>query len=165
MDKETKDYIDSKLKDQLHDGNYAQRVNFFDLFGYTEPVFIQGATIATTSTSDTYFIAPRNLVLTEAYFSGTDALASSDTNYITWSITNLGQAGAGTAAMLLVSDLNTTKTTGGVAITANSKRTLVVSTTPLNVQVNQGDRIRIRATATGTLANTVTFPVYQLIFS
>ena len=157
--------IDQATKDHIHDGNFGQRINFFDIFGYTEPVFVQSATIATTGNTDTYFIAPRTMTLTEAYVSGTDALATSNTNYITFTITNLGQAGAGTNALLLASDLNTTKTTGGAALAANTKRTLTVSTTPTAVQVVQGDRILIRAAATGTLANTVTFPVYQLIFS
>ena len=159
------EYTNQQIKDHIHDGNFSQRINFFDIFGYTEPVFVQSATVATTGNTDTYFIAPRNLVLTEAYVSGTTALTASDTNYITWTVTNLGQDGAGTAVMLLVSDLNTTKATGGVALVANSKRTLVVTTTPVDAQVNQGDRILIRAAVTNTLANTVTFPVYQLIFS
>lgn len=160
-----KEWVLEQIKTHIHDGNFSQRVNFFDIFGYTEPLSIQGGTIATTGNSDTYFIAPRSITLIEAYFSGTDALAASDTNYITWTITNLGQAGAGSNALLSTSDLNTTKATGGVAITANSKRTFVISTTPSAVQVVQGDRVRIRAAVTGTLANTVTFPVYQLIFS
>lgn len=160
-----KQYIDEQIKTHIHDGNFSQRINFFDIFGYTEPIFVQSATITTTGSTDTYFVAPRTMTLVEAYFSGTDALATSDTNYITWTITNLGQTGAGTNALLLSSDLNTTKATGGAAIAANTKRTLTVSTTPTAVQVIQGDRIRIRAAATGTLANTVTFPVYQLIFS
>lgn len=148
----------------LHDGNYSQRVNFFDIFLYSEPVSIPSATIATTGNTDTYLIAPRSLTLNSAFFSGLDALATSNTNYITWTITNLGQAGAGTAAMLLVADSNTTKATGGSALAANTKRTLAISGTPANLPVTQGDRLLIRAAVTGTLANSVTFPVYQLIF-
>lgn len=37
--------------------------------------------------------------------------------------------------------------------------------TAANLDVVQGDRLRIRAAATGTLANTVTFPAYMLRFS
>ena len=162
---DTKRQLDEAIKNHIHDGNFSQRINFFDIFGYTEPVFVQSATIATTGNTDTYFIAPRNMTLGAAYFSGTTALATDNTNYLTFSITNLGQAGAGTNAMLLSSDLNTTKTTGGSAIVADTKRTLVLSTTLTNLAVVQGDRIRIRGASAVTLANTVTFPVYQLIFN
>jgi hypothetical protein len=40
-----------------------------------------------------------------------------------------------------------------------------LSSTAANLVVAAGDRLRIRAAATGTLANTVTFPVYMLNFS
>lgn len=125
----------------------------------------QGATIATTGNSDVFVIAPAAGTLTSAVFSGTDALATSDTNFITFSITNLGQAGAGTAAMLAATDANTTKATGGTALSANAARSLTLNGTAANLVVAAGDRIRIRAAATGTLANTVTFPVYRLNFT
>ena len=95
-------------------------------------------------------------------FSGTDALAASDTNYITWTFTNLGQAGSDTDAILASSDANTTKSTGGSAISANTKRTLTLTSALTDLDVIEGDRIRIRAAVTGTLANTVTFPVYLI---
>jgi len=125
----------------------------------------QGATIATTSTSDVYVVVPQAGTLTSALFSGVDALAANDSNYITFTIVNLGQAGAGSAAMLAATDANTTKSTGGTALSANTKRTLTLNGTAANLVVAAGDRLRLRATATGTLANTVTFPVYQLTFS
>jgi hypothetical protein len=125
----------------------------------------QGATITTTGNSDVYMIADAAGVLTGARFSGTDALAASDTNYITFSITNLGTGGAGSAAMLAATDANTTKVTGGTALTANAARSLTLNGTAANLVVAAGDRLRVRAAATGTLANTVTFPVYNLIFS
>ena len=92
----------------------------------------QGGTIATTGNSDTFIIAPYSGVVSGAIFSGVDALAANNTNYITFSITNLGQAGAGSAASLVVV---------------------------------KGDRLRLRAAATGTLANTVVAPVYALTFT
>lgn len=131
--------------------------------GFSE--MMQGATIATTGNSDVYVIADAAGVLTSARFSGTDALAASDTNYITFSITNLGTTGAGSAAMLAATDANTTKTTGGTALTANALRNLTLNGTAANLVVAAGDRIRARAAVTGTLANTVTFPVYNLIYS
>lgn len=156
--------IAQAIKDHIHDGNFSQRVNFFDIFGYTEPVFVQSSTIATTGNTDTYFMAPRDMTLSFVYFSATAGLATDNTNYITFTITNLGLDGAGSAAMLSTGAENTTKTTGGSAIVADTRRQLAVSATPANLTVKQGDRIRIRAAASGTLGNTVTFPVYQLIF-
>ena len=103
----------------------------------------QGATIATTSNSDLYMIADAAGVLIGARFSGTDALAASDTNYITFSITNLGTSGSGSAAMLAATDANTTKTTGGTALTANAARSLTLNGTAANLVVAAGDRLRI----------------------
>ena len=125
----------------------------------------QGATIATTGNADVFVIAPVSGVLSAAWFSGVDALAASDINYITFTITNLGTSGSGTAAMLAATDANTTKTTGGTALTANAQRVLSLNGTAANLVVAAGDRLRIRAAATGTLANTVTFPVYMLNFT
>lgn len=125
----------------------------------------QGATIATTGNSDVFVIAPAAGTLASAVFSGVDALAASNTDYITFSVTNLGTTGAGTAAMLAATDANTTKSTGGTALTANAARNLTLNGTAANLVVAAGDRIRIRAAATGTLANTVTFPVYRLNFT
>jgi hypothetical protein len=110
-------------------------------------------------------IAPAAGVLTSALFSGVDALTANDTNYITFGITNLGQAGSGTAAMLAATDVNTTKATGGTGLAANTVRSLTLNGTAANLVVAAGDRIRIRATVSGTLANTVTFPVYRLTFT
>jgi hypothetical protein len=125
----------------------------------------QGATITTTGNSDVFVIAPVSGVLSAAWFSGVDALAASDTNYITFTVTNLGTSGSGTAAMLAATDANTTKSTGGTALTANARRVLSLNGTAANLVVAAGDRLRIRAAATGTLANTVTFPVYMLNFT
>jgi len=123
------------------------------------------ATIATTGNADAYIIVDAAGVLTSARFSGTDALAASDTNYITFTITNLGTTGSGTATMLAAADANTTKATNGSAIAANALRTLTLNTTAANLVVAVGDRLRVRAAVTGTLANTVTFPVYNLTFT
>lgn len=155
-------YTDQQIATHIHDGNFALRVNFPDLFLYSEPLNVNSATIATTGNTDAYFLAPRTLNLAQVDFSGVDALAASNTNYITWTITNLGQAGAGTAAML---GTNTTQVTGGSALAANTKRTFVLSSVINDLHVNQGDRVRIRAAVTGTLANTVTFPNYLLQFN
>lgn len=128
-------------------------------YGIHAPV---GASIATTSTTDTYFQVPKSGRITHINFGSLAALAADDTNYITWTISNLGQAGAGTTAILSTADTNTTKATGGSALVASAKRSLVLSTTATNLDVVEGDTIRIRATASGTLAGAVTVPRYSV---
>lgn len=123
------------------------------------------ATIATTGNTEIFFLVDETGSLNSADFNGVDVLAANDTNYITWSMVNLGQAGAGTTDMLAVSDANTTKATGGTALAANTKRALTVHGTPANLDVVAGDLIRVRAAATGTLANTVTIPRYCVRFT
>lgn len=131
-------------------------------YGVHVPV---GASIATTSTTDTYFQVPKSGRVASVKFSSLAALATSDTNYITWSITNLGQAGSGSTAILATDDLNTTKATGGAAIVASSSKSLVLHGTVTNLDVVEGDVIRIRATATGTLAGAVTVPSYNVMIA
>lgn len=118
--------------------------------------------IATTSTTDEYVFAPKTGKLTQAVFSSLAALAAHDTNFITFSIVNLGQDGAGDNVMLAATAANTTKITGGTALTANNKRTLTLTDTAADLLVTEGDRLRIRATADGTLAGAVTRPIYEL---
>ena len=126
----------------------------------------EGVTIAAAAgATNEYIIAPEAGSLASIEINPLVALAANDTNYITWTVVNLGQAGAGSTAMLAVVNANTTKSTGGTALAINTKRTLTIHGTPANLVVAQGDKIKIVATVTGTLANTVTVPVYILRFS
>jgi hypothetical protein len=118
--------------------------------------------IATTSNTDEYVIVPKSGTLVGVDFSSLAALTANDTNFITFSITNLGQGGAGSVAMLAATDPNTTKATGGSALVANAKRQLTLHGTAANLVVVEGDRLRIRFAADGTLANVVTRPVVNL---
>lgn len=129
-----------------------------------KPVQVVSASIATTGDTDVYVIAPEAGTLESVDFSSLAALTANDSNYITFSITNLGQAGAGSTAMLAATDPNTTKATGGTGLTANGRRSLTLHGTAANLVVAAGDRLRIRAAATGTLAGAVTVPVYLLRF-
>lgn len=124
-----------------------------------------GASIATTSTTDIYFQVPKSGRLAAIFFSSLAALAAHDTNFITFTVTNLGQAGAGTTEMLAASDANTTKITGGTALVANAKRTFTLSAVAGALDVVEGDTIRVRATAGGTLAGAVTVPRVAPLFS
>lgn len=120
-------------------------------------------TIATTSTTDTYVQVPRSGTVIAAYYGGATALAASDTNYITFSITNLGSGGAGSTALLAATAVNTTQATGGTALTANAVRTLTLSGTSANLSVTEGDTLRVRASVTGTLGGAISNPRVTLL--
>ena len=118
--------------------------------------------IATTSTTDEYVIAAKTGKVTAVKLLSLSGLAAHDSNYITPTVTNLGAAGSGTAALLAASDANTTKATGGSALTANVVRSWTLSSTAADLNVTEGDVLRIRATATGTLAGAVTRPLWEV---
>lgn len=118
--------------------------------------------IATTSTTDEYIIAAKTGKVTAVKLNSLSGLAAHDSNYITPTVVNLGAAASGTAAILAVSDANTTKATGGSALTANVVRSWTLSSTAADLLVTEGDVIRIRATATGTLAGAVTRPLWEV---
>ena len=119
--------------------------------------------IATTSTTDEYIIVKKTGKVTSAGLWSLSGLAAHDSNYITPTIVNLGAAGSGTAALLAVSDANTTKSTGGAALTANVQRSWTLTSTAADLLVTEGDVLRCRATATGTLAAAVTRPIWKVI--
>jgi hypothetical protein len=60
---------------------------------------------------------------------------------------------------------NSTRATGGSAITAETLRTLTLTSTAADLAVTVGDRLRVRYAVTGTLANTVTGAVTTIIFT
>ena len=67
--------------------------------------------------------------------------------------------------MLATSDANTTKSTGGAAWVASAGRKLTLHGTKANLKVAEGDTLRIRAAATGTLAGAVTKPRVTLLIA
>ncbi len=118
--------------------------------------------IATTGNTDEYLMAAKTGKVVAAVFSSLASLAAHDTNFVTFLITNLGQAGAGTAEILSSAATNTTKITGGAALAASTKRTLVISSTLADTAVTEGDVLRVRFTAGGTLSGAVTRPIVQI---
>jgi hypothetical protein len=119
-------------------------------------------TVATTGNSDILFIVPRTVKVEAIKVVGTATLAANDTNFITWTVTNLGQAGAGSTELLSTAATNTTQVTGGSALTTLVPRSLVLTSTDASLKPVEGDVLRVRAAATGTLANTVTG--YEVFF-
>lgn len=119
--------------------------------------------IATTGDTDEYLIAEKTGKVVAAVFSSLAALAAHDTNYFSFEIANLGQDGNGSNAILGAVDGNTTKSTGGAALSANTKRALILNTDMTKLDVTEGDRLRLRAkSGGGTLAGAVTRPVWQI---
>lgn len=53
IDQETKQYIENELLNQLHDGNKAQRINEYDLFGRIRYVLYRAVSSATALTTGT----------------------------------------------------------------------------------------------------------------
>lgn len=82
-------------------------------------------------------------------------VTTSDATYWTASAVNKGAAGTGTTAILAASDANTTKATGGSALTAYVARAWSLHGTPANLAVTKGDVIAVTFTKTGAAADLV----------
>lgn len=117
---------------------------------------------ATTGANTGYVRSPVTGRLVSAQFVGEDALATDDSNYLTFAVANKLVSGAGAVAMLAATDANTTKATGGVAVAAVIGRSLTVSGTAANLRVLAGDVIAVTSTPTGTLANAIDKPTVRL---
>lgn len=119
--------------------------------------------IATTGNTDEYVTVPKSGRAVAAFLHALLALVANDTNYVTVSITNLGQAGAGSAPLLAATDPNTTKATGGTGFAANTKRSLTLNGTVTNLDVVEGDRLLVRFAVTGTLGAAITRPQVTIL--
>jgi hypothetical protein len=132
--------------------DFDQRIDTYTLSTtITDNVSNAGLNIlpgANTNTAIGYCIVPRDGYLVSAKLVAQDTLAANDTNYQTFSLTNKLGAGAGSTAMLAATDANTTKATGGSALTAQVPRSLTLNGTAANLRVNAGDLLLFTATAT-----------------
>lgn len=81
-----------------------------------------------------------------------DALATDNTNFVTFRLINKSAADAD---IIAATDANTTKTTGGSALTAYTPRTLTLATAA-GVDVAAQAVLALRVTGAGTLTNTLT---------
>lgn len=107
-------------------------------------------------TTEVLVMVPFAGTVTAAWFAAKDALIANDTNFVTFAIKNKGQAGAGTTDVLSTAAGNTTKVTGGSALTGYKKRDLALNGTPANLVVAAGDVLAVQVVGAGTLANTLT---------
>jgi hypothetical protein len=100
--------------------------------------------------TDLYLLAPEDGNLHSVEFSTSAALAPNATNYVTFTLVNLGQDGLGVMNMLEASLRNNTQI-GGANIVANSRLVLPVSALKGALVVKAGDRLKFTTTVTGTL--------------
>jgi hypothetical protein len=118
-------------------------------------------TIATTGTFTGYCRVPSTGTLATVGFVAASNLAANDTNYITFTCTNVTQS-----KTLFANDATeNTKATGGTAITADGLRYFTLTGTTADLNVTAGDLIKIVATVTGTLANAVNSVTYSIDFN
>lgn len=82
-------------------------------------------------------------------------VGSDNTNFWTFDLVNRGASGTGTTPMLLATDTNTTKTTGGSGISADVARTLSLNGTPTNLDTAADNVLRFTATKAAAAPNLV----------
>ena len=116
-------------------------------------------------TVDVYIMAPEDGMLHSVEFSVSDDLAASDTIYLGFFLTNLGQNGLYYVEMLSSSPENTTRITGGSPLVANSRRVLKLTPVEELLKVTAGDRLRFRLGSTGNIAKSLRAPVVLLRFN
>jgi hypothetical protein len=124
-------------------------------------------TIPTTGTASAYFLADRCGALNLASLLSRTALALDAANYVTVTVDNLGPINTpdSNAAMLAVSDANTTKLTTGTAISANIPRSLTLHGTASHLSATRGDVVRLRVANNGTLSVPLFGPEGHLEFA
>ena len=108
-----------------------------------------GSISATTSFS---IIVPAVAgVLARVSFVTATGVTTSDTDNWTFALVNKGASGSGTTVMVDGTDAaNSTKATGGTAMTANVKRSLTLSSTPANLVTASEDVLVLTFTKTGS---------------
>ena len=116
--------------------------------------------IAISGTTSVYTTVPMTGVVTGLQFASTTGIGTSATNYYNFIITNLGQAGAGTASIT-----NGALTTQAVGIGTNTPYSLTLNATGSNLVVTKGDRLKVDVGASGTPVSTLTHPSFLLSVS
>lgn len=122
--------------------------------------------IATTGTTSAYITAPETSRVSSVAFAGSTGHGSSSTDFITFQIVNLGQAGAGTIQLLHGSSTTKGTDAGGLGgLGTNTTYPLTLSATVSNLSVAKNDRMKLDATVSGTLSNTITLPSWIVTFA
>jgi hypothetical protein len=118
--------------------------------------------VASTS-AFSVLVPPGAATLRAVKLSAKTTIATSDTNYWTFALTNKGAAGDGTTPMLAATDANTTKATGGSALTGYVARSLTLHGTAGNLAVTPGHVLELTMTKTAAAA-AIDQPVVELQF-
>lgn len=165
---------DTKAK---HDGCYfftdfegPERQVFHTLALFTNNASTPDENRVTTVNGDIIsciFRVRRAGLLQGVAYVGEDGLATSNTDYVQFSMVNKLRNGSGAVDMLNTGDVNTTKTTGGSALTAYMSRSLSLNATTENLCVMPGDVIEVKMTvvAATALGNVINRPTINLLFS
>lgn len=113
-------------------------------------------TVGTSAgTTEINVVAPMSGSIVGVFWVSKDALATSDSNYVTFALVNRGTGGATTAVLSTSpAGVNTSKATGGTQITAYTRYAMAVN--GANAPVNVNDVLSFQVTVTGTLANSLT---------
>lgn len=120
----------------------------------TKRLTVQLGTISATSSFRVILPAHVGTIARVSIAVGT-TVSANDTNFWTFALVNKEAGGAGTTATLAATDANTTKATGGSAITADIKRNLTLHGTAGNLNTAAEDVLVFTATKTASAANLV----------
>lgn len=115
-------------------------------------IHVANATIG--ATANVILTVPYDCVLVSVSLLVSTTVAANDTNYWTFSAINK-ETGGGSTALFASSDANTTKATGGSAVTAYTKRAMTLHGTAANLNLEGGDVIAFTATKTASGADLV----------
>lgn len=119
--------------------------------------------IAASGTTSVYVTAPFSSNLTAVSLAGSQGFGSSSTSYFTFQVTNLGQSGAGTIAMLSGSSTTKPPANGGLG-TFGTDTTFPMTLASTGLEVIANDRLRLDAVVTGTVS-VITNPSWILTFA
>lgn len=118
---------------------------------------VAGPAISTTAGGAVLWSVPCGGTLAGLRFCSASTLAASDTNYVSFSVVNKTQ---GTTIVASATAANTTKATGGQALTAYSH--ILLTMDPTKLAVNALDVLELSAVVTGTLAGAVNEAMFTL---
>lgn len=116
--------------------------------GFKLPAYLGALASGATNTDQEIarFVAPHDMKLAAAYGVFIAALTGAATNYIKFSIVNLGTAGSGTTEMAALDFLSTAITVAAMA----PKAFTLEATTVANLLISAGEVVSIKAAHQGT---------------
>ena len=110
---------------------------------------LSGTPNLTTEYAVGYVGVPLSGLVIAAHWAGEGGLATSDTDFLDIRCVNLLQAGAGTANIILATAANSTRLTGGSAITSEALRALSVASATEQRMITRNDVLKVLVTAGG----------------